>query len=162
MKMEKKQIDFFIASNRYSSVSHSRITTMHSTDVRFRINMGMLGDFHKGLPGDKLGTDKALQNFDHLKRHMDDILPTPDDLDHLDDAPHIIRASLKNLEIGKVDEFGLYNIEFIVTIQHDVPVQPKTIQEIAEITFDHGANSPITVDELPNYFLYPYESIRIG
>ena len=95
---------------------------------------------------------------------MGDILPTPDDLDHLDDAPHIIRASLKNLEIGKVDEFGfgLYNIQFIVTIQHDVPVQPKTIREIAEIIFDHGANSPITFDELPNYFLYPYESIQIG
>ena len=128
---------------------------MHSTDVTFRINMGMLGNFHDGLPGDRLEIEEALQNIEELKGHMSDILPTPDDLDHLDDGAHIKGVSLKNLHLCT---FGLYNIQFTVTIQHDVPLQPQTIQEVTEIIFEHGANSPITFDETPNYFLYPYES----
>ena len=93
-----------------------------------------------------------------MKSHISDILPTLDDLDHLDDADHIKGVSLKHLEIGN---FELYNIQFTMTIQHDVPLGSKTIQEITEIMFEHGANSPITFDELPNYFLYPYESRRM-
>ena len=128
---------------------------MHSTDVTFRINMGILGDFHEGLPGDRLEKDEVLKDFDYLKTHMGDILPTPDDLDHLDDGAHIKGVSLKTLQLCT---FGFYNIQFVVTIQHDVPLRPKSIREITEIIFDHGANSPITFDETPNYFLYPYES----
>jgi hypothetical protein len=116
--------------------------------------MGMLGNFHDGLPGDRLEIHEAQQNFEDLKGHMSDILPTPDDLDHLDDGAHIKGVSLKTLQLCT---FGFYNIQFTVTIQHDVPLQPQTIQEVTEIIFDHGANSPITFDETPNYFLYPYE-----
>jgi hypothetical protein len=117
--------------------------------------MGILGYFHEGLPGDRLEKDKILKNFNYLKTHMCDILPTPGDLDHLDDAAHIKRVSLKNLQLCTS---GFYNIQFVVTIQHNVPLRPKSIREITEIIFDHGANSPITFDETPNYFLYPYES----
>lgn len=128
---------------------------MYSTDVTFRINMGMLGDFHEELPGDWLENDEALKNFDYLKTHIGDILPTPDDLDHLDESAHIKKVSLKNLQLCT---FGLYNIQFTVTIEHVVPLRQKTVREITEIIFEHGANSPITFDETPNYFLYPYES----
>ena len=130
---------------------------MYSTDVTFRINMGILGDFHEGLPGDRLRLENSevLENFEELKTHICDILPSPDDLDHLDDGAHIKEVSLKTLQLCT---FGLYNIQFTVTIQHDVPLKPQTIREIAEIIFEHGANSPITFDETPNYFLYPYES----
>lgn len=130
---------------------------MHSTDVTFRINMGMLGDFHEGLPGDRLRLENSevLENFEELKIHICDILPSPDDLDHLDDGAHIKEVSFKTLQLCT---FGLYNIQFTVTIQHDVPLKHQTIREIAEIIFEHGANSPITFDETPNYFLYPYES----
>jgi hypothetical protein len=123
---------------------------MHTTNVMMRINMG--------LEDQILSRDEAQTQFDELKSHISDILPTLDDLDHLDDADHIKGVSLKNLEIGN---FGLYNIQFTMTIQHDVPLGSKTIQEITEIMFEHGANSPITFDELPNYFLYPYESRRM-
>ena len=133
---------------------------MHSTDLTFRINMG----YQQGLPEDNLGTDEALQNlgtdealqnFEDLKQHIRDILPSSDDLDHLASD---IKVSLKNLHLCT---FGLYNIQFTVTIQHDVPLAPQTIQEIAEIIFEHGANCPITFDETPNHFLYPYEIARI-
>ena len=128
---------------------------MHSTDVTFRINMGILRDFHDGLPGNRLENDEVQQNFEELKRHIGDILPTPDDLNHLDDGAHIKGVSLKTLQLRT---FGFYNVQFIVTIQHNVPLRPKSIREITEIIFEHGANSPITFDETPNYFLYPYES----
>ena len=123
---------------------------MHSTDLTFRINMG----YQQGLPEDNLGKDEVQQNFEDLKQHISDILPSSDDLDHLADD---IEVSLKNMHLCT---FGLYNIQFTVTIQHDVPLPPQTIQEIAEIIFEHGANSPNTFDETPNYFLYPYESVR--
>jgi hypothetical protein len=124
---------------------------MHSTDVTFRINMG----FHEAL----LGMDEAQQNFEELEKHMGDILPTLDDVDDLDDAEHIKGITLKTLEIGTFG--GAYNIQFTVTIQHDVPLsllQPTTIQDITDVIYEHGANSPITFEEVPNYFLYPYES----
>jgi len=108
-----------------------------------------------GLEDQILSRDEAQTQFDELKSHISDILPT---LDDLDDADHIKGVSLKNLEIGN---FGLYNIQFTMTIQHDVPLGSQSIQEITEIMFEHGANSPITFDELPNYFLYPYESTRM-
>ena len=138
-----------------STGTKGRITTMQSTNVTLRINMGMLGDFHEGLPGDRLEIDEALKNFEDLKTHIGDILPSPDDLDHLDEGAHIKEVSLKTLQLCT---FGLYNIQFTVTVQHDVQLKPQTIQEIVEIIFEHGANSPITFDETPNYFLYPYES----
>lgn len=128
---------------------------MHSTNVAFRINMGVLGYCHEKMSQHNLGTDEALQHYEELKRHMSDILPRPDDLGHLKDAAHIKGISLKTLQVST---FGLYNIQFTVTIQHDVPLRPKTIREITEIIFESGANSPITIDEFPNYFLYPYES----
>jgi len=131
---------------------------MHSTNIAFRINMGVLGYCHEKMSQHNLGTDEALQHYEELKRHMCDILPTPDDLDHLKDAAHIKGISLKTLQLST---FGLYNIQFTVTIQHDVPLRPKTIREITEIIFECGANSPITLDEFPNYFLYPYESSRV-
>jgi hypothetical protein len=124
---------------------------MHSTDVTFRINMG----FHEAL----LGMDEAQQNFEELEKHMGDILPTLDDVDDLDDAEHIKGITLKTLQIGTFG--GAYNIQFTVTIQHDVPLsllQPTTIQDITDVIYEHGANSPITFEEVPNYFLYPYES----
>lgn len=123
---------------------------MHSTDVTFRINMG----FQEAL----LGIHEAQQNFEELERHMGDILPTLDDVEDLDDAEHIKGITLKTLEIGT---FGAYNIQITVTIQHDVPLsllQPTTIQDITDVIYEHGANSPITFEEVPNYFLYPYES----
>ena len=126
---------------------------MHSTNVMMRINMG--------LDDEILSRDEAETQFDELKSHISDILPTVDDLDdldHLDDGTHIKGVSLKTLEIGN---FGLYNIQFTVTIQHDGLLGSQAIQEITEIMFEHGANSPITFDELPNYFLYPYESKRM-
>ena len=128
---------------------------MHSTNIALRINMGVLGYCHEKMSQDNLGTDEALQHYEELKRHMCDILPTPDDLDHLKDAAHIKCISLKTLQLST---FGLYNIQFTVTIQHDVPLRPKSIREITEIIFEHGANSPITFDEFHNNFLYPYES----
>jgi hypothetical protein len=129
---------------------------MISTDVNMRINMGIIG----GLSDHALGIDEAQTHFEELKSHISDILPTLDDLDNLDDAARIKEVSLKTLEIGCFAG-GLYNIQFTMTIQHDVPVRPKSIREITEIVFEHGANSPITFDEFPNYFLYPYESSRI-
>ena len=126
---------------------------MHSTNVMMRINMG--------LDDEILSRDEAETQFDELKSHISDILPTVndlDDLDNLDDGTHIKGVSLKTLEIGN---FGLYNIQFTVTIQHDGLLGSQAIQEITEIMFEHGANSPITFDELPNYFLYPYESKRM-
>ena len=126
---------------------------MHSTNVMMRINMG--------LDDEILSRDEAETQFDELKSHISDILPTVDDLDdldNLDDGTHIKGVSLKTLEIGN---FGLYNIQFTVTIQHDGLLGSQAIQEITEIMFEHGANSPITFDELPNYFLYPYESRRM-
>ena len=130
---------------------------MHSTNVAFRINMGMLDCYH-GLSQENLGTEQALQHYEELKIHIGDILPTPDDLDHLKDAAHIKGISLKTLQMST---FGLYNIQFTVTIQHDATLRPKTIREITEIIFESGANSPITIDEFPNYFLYPYESSQV-
>ena len=126
---------------------------MHSTNVMMRINMG--------LDDEILSRDEAETQFDELKSHISDILPTVndwDDVDNLDDGTHIKGVSLKTLEIGN---FGLYNIQFTVTIQHDGLLGSQAIQEITEIMFEHGANSPITFDELPNYFLYPYESKRM-
>lgn len=111
--------------------------------------------FHEAL----LGMDEAQQNFEELEKHMGDILPTLDDVDDLDDAEHIKGITLKTLEIGTFG--GAYNIQFTVTIQHDVPLsllQPTTIQDITDVIYEHGANSPITFEEVPNYFLYPYES----
>lgn len=127
---------------------------MNSTNVTMRINMGMLGGLEDG---GILLADEAETHFEELKNHISDILPTLDDLDHLKDAAHIKGVSLKNLEIGYFAG-GLYNIQFTVTIQHDVLLRPKSIREITEIIFEHGANSPITFDEFPNNFLYPYES----
>ena len=126
---------------------------MHSTDVTFRINMGLHDE-------SLLGMDEARQNFEELERHVGDILPTLDDVDDLDDAEHIKGITLKTLEIGT---FGEYNIQFTVTIQHDVSIsllQPTTMQDITDVIYEHGANSPITFEEVPNYFLYPYESSR--
>jgi hypothetical protein len=120
--------------------------------------MGVLGYCHEKMSQHNLGTHEALQHYEELKRHMGDILPTPDDLGHLKDAAHIKSISLKTLQVST---FGLYNIQFTVTIQHDVPLRPKTIREITEIIFESGANSPITIDEFPNYFLYPYESSEV-
>lgn len=114
--------------------------------------------FHEAL----LGMDEVQQNFEELERHMGDILPTLDDVDDFDDAEHIKGITLKTLEIGTFG--GAYNIQFTVTIQHDVPLsllQPTTIQDITDVIYEHGANSPITFEEVPNYFLYPYESSSI-
>jgi hypothetical protein len=112
-----------------------------------------------GLEDQVLSADEAQKHFDELKSHISDITPTVDDLDHLDGADCIKGGvSLKHLEMGN---FGLYNIKFTLTIHHDVPLGSESIQEITEIMFEHGANSPITFDELPNYFLYPYESKRM-
>jgi hypothetical protein len=127
-----------------------------------RINMGMPGGLEDG--GRILLADEAETHFEELKSHISDILPTLDDLDHLQDAAHIKGVSLKTLELGYFVG-GLYNIQFTVTIQHDVPLQSKSIREVirevTEIIFEHGANSPITFDEVPNYFLYPFEISRI-
>lgn len=116
-----------------------------------------------GLEDKILTADEAFRYFEELERHIGDIIPTLDDLDNLEDATHIKSISLKNVRIHAY-ETAEYKIQLTVTIQHDVPFSlllPNTIQEITEITFEHGANSPITFDEYPNYFLYPYQIGRV-
>lgn len=116
-----------------------------------------------GLEDEILTADEACRHFEELETHIGDIIPTLDDLDNLEDAAQIKSVSLKNMRIHAY-ETAKYKIHFTVTIQHDVPFSmllPNTIQEIAEIIFEHGANSPITFDEVPNHFLYPYERGRV-
>ena len=125
---------------------------MHSTDVTMIINMG--------LEDEILTVDEACRHFEELETHIGDIIPTLDDLDNLEDAAHIKSVSLKNVRIHAY-ETAEYKIQFTVTIQHDVPLQPSSIREVTEIIFEHGANSPITFDETPNYFLYPYQISRV-
>jgi hypothetical protein len=128
---------------------------MHTTDMTMIINMG--------LEDEILTADEACRHFKELETHIGDIIPTLDDLDNLEDAAHIKSVSLKNVIIHAY-ETAEYKIQFTVTIQHDVPFSlllPNTIQEITEIIFEHGANSPITFDEIPNHFLYPYQMSRV-
>jgi hypothetical protein len=128
---------------------------MHTTDIMMRINMG--------LEDEILTAHEACRHLKELETHIGDIIPTLDDLDNLEDAAHIKGVSLKNVRIHAYDSEE-YKIQFTVTIHHDVPFSlllPNTVQEITEIIFEHGANSPITFDEFPNHFLYPYQSGRV-
>ena len=124
---------------------------MHTTNVTMRINMG--------LEDRILTTDEAREHFEELKSHISDIMPTPDDLD-FSENDIATAIQLQSLELGKWDS---YNMQLTISIRHEMTIDPATMTEtiaetIAEAIYENGANCPITLEDDPNYFLYPYHS----